>query len=171
MMISSRRRGTMSGTVEGKGARMTNICVVVADGSRARVFLLRSGAGPRVKNELVEQQGLTNSGNEAPQAESRHSNRDAGPRHPYGAQRERHHLELERRFAAEIVKRATAQVSGWRDGILVLVAEPRLLGLLRENLRAALASGIRLKELARDYTGFSAADLQQQLESSNMLQA
>ena len=45
-----------------------------------------------------------------------------------------------------------------------------VLGLLRENLRASLASGIRLKELARNYTGFSAADLQQQLESSNMLQ-
>lgn len=150
---------------------MNNICVVVADGSRARFFLLQSGAGPQSNNKLVEQQGLTNSGHEAPQSESRHSNRDAGPRHPYGAQRERHHLELERRFAAEVVKRATAQVSGWREGVLVLVAEPRLLGLLRENLRASLASGIRLKELARNYTDFSAMDLQQQLESNNMLQA
>lgn len=150
---------------------MDNICVMVADGSRARFFLLQSGAGTGQKNTLVEQQDLRTSGHEEPQAGSRHSDRDAGPRHPYVAQRERHHLELERRFAAEVVKRSSAHVSGWRDGIVVLVAEPRMLGLLRENLRASLASGIRLKELARNYTEFGARDLQQRLESSNMLQA
>jgi len=79
---------------------MSDTCVVVADGSKARFFLLQSAADPQAKNKLVEQQDLTNSEHRAPQTESRHSNRDAGPRHPFGAQRERHRLELERRFAA-----------------------------------------------------------------------
>lgn len=147
---------------------MINTCVVVADGANARFFLLRTGSAARDKNRLVEVQGLANSGDEEP-PESRHSNRDAGPRHPYVAQRSRHRLELERRFAAEVVEHAAAQVSTWSEGILVVVAEPRFLGLLREQLRASLASGIQLKELARDYAGFTATDLQRQLESSNML--
>lgn len=149
---------------------MVDTCVVVADGDGARFFLLQAGAAPQDKNRLVEHRGLTNADNEAP-PESRHSNRDAGPRHPYGAQRRRHRLELERRFAAEVVKYAAGQVKGWSEGILILVAEPRMLGLLREDLRASLASGIRLMELARDYTGFTATELERQLESSNMLQA
>lgn len=148
---------------------MKNTCVVVADGAKARFFLLQSGQAPDGPNTLVEQAGLTNTGGDAP-PESRHSNRDAGPRHPYGAQRERHHLALERRFADEVVRHAAAQVSGWTTGLLVLVAEPRLLGLLRESLRAALARGIALKELARDYTGCTAIELQRHLESSHMLE-
>jgi protein required for attachment to host cells len=147
---------------------MPNTCVVVADSARARFFLLESGRSPRDGRRLVEQRDLASTGNDEP-PESRHSERDAGPRHPYGAQRERHHLALERRFAGEIVKRAAGHVTGWSTGLLVLVAAPRLLGLLRENLRASLAPGIALKELARDYTGFTAAALQERLESSNML--
>lgn len=150
-------------------AEVVNTCVVVAHGDEAKFFLLEPGVAPWRRSRLIEQQSVSSSSFGEVLAASRHSNRDAGPRHPYGAQRKRHELELERRFAAEVVRRAAAQVSGWRDGVMVVVAEPRLLGLLRDKLRASLASGIKLKELARDYTDFSAAELQQQLETSNML--
>lgn len=148
---------------------MGSTCVVVADGSSAKFFLLESGAQPTAKRRLVEQQRFVNPELERVAPESRHSNRDAGPRHPYGAQRKRHHLELERRFAAEVVERTAALVSTWGDGVVVLVAEARLLGLLRETMRASISGRIRLKELAREYAHLSAADVLQQLESSNVL--
>jgi protein required for attachment to host cells len=62
-------------------------------------------------------------------------------------------------------------MQGMPAGTLVVVADPRLLGLMRESLRSALHPSVQLRELARDYTSFTAADLQQQLVSSNMLAA
>jgi len=150
---------------------MANTCVVVADGARARFFLLRAEAGAEGSGRLIEQEQLDNPEHQHPETDSRRTDRDAGPMHPYGAQRERHRLEHERRFAGEVVARAGEKVQEMQAGTLVLVADPRLLGLMRESLRSALHPSVQLRELARDYTGFSAAELQQQLVSSNMLAA
>ena len=150
---------------------MENTCVVVADGARARFFLLQAAGGGAGRGKLIEQEQLENPEHQHPETDSRRTDRNAGPMHPYGAQRERHRLEHERRFAAEVVRQAAEKVRGWQAGSLVVVADPRLLGLLRESLRSALHPSVQLRELARDYTAFSAADLQQQLVSSNMLAA
>jgi protein required for attachment to host cells len=47
--------------------------------------------------------------------------------------------------------------------VVVLIAEPRLLGLMRQSLRDALAPGIELKELAKDYVGLTPRELQDRL--------
>ena len=146
---------------------MANTCVVVADGARARFFLLPSEAG----GKLVEQASLENPEHQHPETDSRRTDRNAGPMHPYGAQRERHRLEHEKRFAGEVVSEAAEKVREMRAETLVVVADPRLLGLMRESLRSALHPSVHLRELARDYTNFSTTDLQQQLVSSNMLAA
>jgi len=149
---------------------MANTCVVVADGARARFFLLEAGGGEG-PGKLIEQEQLENPEHQHPEVDSRRTDRNAGPMHPYGAQRERHRLEHEKRFAGEVVRRAAERMRGMPAGTLVVVADPRLLGLLRESLRSALHPSVQLRELARDYTSFTAADLQQQLVSSNMLAA
>ena len=146
---------------------MASTCVVVADGARARFFLMPSEAA----GKLVEQALLENPEHRHPETESRRTDHDAGPMHPYGAQRERHRLEHEKRFAGEVVSRAAEKVREMQAGTLVVVADPRLLGLMRESLRSALHPSVQLRELARDYTNFSVTDLQEQLVSSNMLAA
>ena len=150
---------------------MANTCVVVAEGARARFFMLQVEAGGAAGGRLMEQEQLDNPEHQHPETDSRRTDRNAGPMHPYGAQRERHRLEHEKRFAGEVVSHAAAKVRETRADTLVLVADPRLLGLMRESMRAALHPSVQLRELARDYTNFSAIDLQQQLVSSNMLAA
>jgi protein required for attachment to host cells len=145
-------------------------CIVVADAKRARFFSIEASDTARHPQKLVEGSVLVNPGVEGvcgngagPVKTERFSNRQAGPVHPIGAQRERHRLELERRFGREIASQARKITGAWASGAVVLIAAPRLLGLMREGLRDALHSGIELKELAKDYTSLSAAELRDRL--------
>jgi len=144
-----------------------NTCVVIADSGRARIFIVEEGAAPRAPFRLVERDTLANpdlrtrgrSTTGRPRTET-NTNREAGPVHPIGAQRERHRLDLERRFAVRIAAHAAGVVSAWPRGAVVLVAGPRMLGLLRGVVRASLRPEIRLKELAKDYAGLTIEELQ-----------
>lgn len=146
---------------------MKKTCLIVADGARARLFFAVPDEAPRRTIRLVEQAALVNAETQSRGRNGaglvnseRNTNREAGPVHPVGAQRERHRLEHERRFGAEIVERAINMTRDWDEGRMVLIAEPRLLGLMRERLREAVNSKIRLEELAKDYSGFSVAELE-----------
>lgn len=149
---------------------MNATCIVVADARRARFFSIEASDTPRHPLKLVEASVLVNPDVEGARRNGagrvkteRLSNRQAGPAHPIAAQRERHRLELERRFGREIASHAEKITGAWASGVVVLIATPRLLGLMREGLRATLHSGIELKELAKDYTGLSAAELRDRL--------
>ena len=142
-------------------------CVIVADGARARLFLVAADDSPRRTRKLVEQSTLANreresrGGRGADQTKSeRNTNRQAGPVHPIGAARDRHRLEHERRFGGEIVESAVRITRDWDQGTIVLIAEPRLLGLMRKRLRAAVNRNVGVEELAKDYSGVSDAALE-----------
>jgi protein required for attachment to host cells len=153
-----------------------NACIVVADGGRARLFVPDAGDGTQSGPGLVERESLVNADYRArgPNAPVRTkteqvTNRQAGDVHPIDARREHHRLELERRFAREIAQHVTAMTKSWHGGTVVLVAEPRMLGLVREPLHKALRPGIDLKELAKDYSHFTASELRDQLVLNRLI--
>jgi protein required for attachment to host cells len=136
---------------------MDNVCVVVADGRRARLFLLQESAAPRAPVRLAARGTLSNASlrTRGRSVTGRvrtetNTNREAGPMHPIGAQRERHRIELERRFSTEVARKAAALARNWTTGSVILVADPRMLGFLRGAVRGALKPAIRVKELAKD---------------------
>ena len=149
--------------------------MVVADGARARIFLLEPGGGQAGAPSLVEKADLANAGYSARGADAPHmrternTNRQTGPMHAVGEKREQHRLEAERRFGVRIAERVAEVVKGWNEGSIVLVADPRLLGLMREMLREAVKSEITLKELAKDYTRLSATELHEHLASNGLI--
>lgn len=157
---------------------MHNFCIVVADSAQARIFVVRDRDAPRAPFKLVERGALEN-----PDLRSRgrsvtgrtrtetNTNREAGPVHPIGAQRERHRVELGRRFGREIALQAAKVTRRWKEGAVLLVAEPRQLGLMREPLRSVLHQGIELKELAKDYTGLPSAELYKRLTLDRLMPA
>ena len=135
---------------------MDNVCVVVADGKGARLFLLQESDAPRAPVRLVARGTLSNadlrSRGRSVTGRVRtetNTNREAGPVHPIGAQRERHRIELERRFSVEVARKAAALAKNWATGSVVIVADPRMLGFLRETVRATLKPRIQVKELAK----------------------
>jgi len=157
---------------------MDHVCVVVAGSSRARLFLLQESDAPRATSRLVERGSLANpslrsrggSVTGRPRTET-NTNREAGPMHPIGAQRARHRVELERRFSTGIARKAAGLAKSWAAGTILLVADPRMLGFLRDAARGALKPGISVKELAKDYAHLSASRLQDHLARSGILPA
>ena len=155
---------------------MDRVCVVVAGASRARLFLLQESDAPRATTRLVERGSLSNpslrsrgrSVTGRPRTET-NTNREAGPMHPMGAQRARHHIELERRFSTGIAHKAAGLAKSWAAGTILLVADPRMLGFLRETVRGALRPAIRVKELAKDYSRLTAPRLRERLAQDGVI--
>ena len=156
---------------------MSDYCVVVADGARARLFALaEAGIGEGGPN-LVEISDLANSEAEAAGKDlysEQKSGRNAAPAgggaHGYDDHRDRHIQESERRFAKQIAAAAADAVARQKAGCLVLAADPRMMGHLRDAM-SDIAAGIRVKEVAKDLTKLSAYELHEHLAGDEVLPA
>jgi len=149
--------------------------VVVADRRGARLYTVKaddaSPGGALVDEDTLanpELKILSKSVTGRPRTET-NTNREGGPVHPIGAQRERHRLEHDRQFTREIAARAAKLTSTWLQGVVVLIAEPGLLGLAREVMRDALSRKLELKEVARDYAQLTRDELRKQLMASGLM--
>lgn len=152
-----------------------NICVIAADGGRARLFIYEEPAGSPAR--LTERESMVNPEYNARGADAmvdrkstRMTSREAGPMHPQ-IPRDQHRAELERRFAASIAEHTAVLVKGWKEGSIVLVADPKMLGFARDGVRAVAHGAVSVTELAKDYTGLSAHELHQQLASQGHVPA
>ena len=133
-------------------------CIIVADSARARFFTLRDPEFPDIESgpDLLELQDLVN-----PEAESHEKELWSDPRsganrggnggvHAYDDHRRSHLAMSSRRFARSVAETTArlARERGARD--IVLVADQRTLGFLREELGAALDGEVRIRQLAKD---------------------
>jgi protein required for attachment to host cells len=157
---------------------MTETLIIVADAKRARFFAVERSDAPRNRVKLVERVTLVNpdvegvrKGGAGRVKTERISNRQAGDVHPIDGRRQQHRLELERRFGREITQQAVTLSRAWKGGTIVLIAEPRLLGLMREDLRDALDPAVELKELARNYALLTPSELQEHLDLKRLVPA
>lgn len=141
-----------------------NTIVVVANGAQVRFFNLQDAEDPAMESgpRLVEQECLTNPQQEAP---GRELWTDGA--HGYDDHRDQHRAEYGRRFlqqAAETLKRLAAKNKVTR---VVVAAEARVLGMLRQLLQGK--NGFDLLEVGKDYSKFSAHQLQAQLAMLGMI--
>ena len=155
---------------------MESCYVIVADSARARFFVLDEAAEGAGGPDLVELEDLVN-----PEAESagkdlyseNKSGRNTAPMgagaHGYDDHRDRHVAELERRFASLVAGRGVQGATGRQSGRLVMVAEKRMLGHLREALAALPAHSWQVSELAKNLTKLSAHDLHEHLAENDLL--
>ena len=149
---------------------MHRTCVVVADAARARIFEVEESDAPRAPLRLVEREALKNPDlsergqavTGRPRTET-NTNRQGGPKHPIGAQRERHRLDIERRFGREIARKTGMIAREAAAHTVIFVAPPQFLGLARAALQEELAPGVELKEVAKDYTGLPVEEIRDRL--------
>lgn len=153
-----------------------NRCVVVAaDMVHARLFVLELNTQLQTGARLRELEDLVNAdyrarGTDAPHVKSeRNTNRQAGPVHPQGAERDWHRAELGRRFGLEIAEHAISQIRAQQVHALVLVAEPKILGFIRGPLFDSLQRTIQVSEWGRNYTSLKPDVLLQRLQANHLL--
>lgn len=154
-----------------------NTIVTVVNGSRARFFSLQPAETPAYESSprLVEHENLVNPENESPDkalwSDNSSGNRSSagGGMHGYDDHREQHRAEHERRFSQSIAAEAIKLAHKQQAKSIVVVADSRMLGLLRNDLESS--NGITIKELAKDYSKLSIPELHAQLANHHLIPA
>jgi protein required for attachment to host cells len=139
---------------------MTKTCILVADGARARFLTLEIPIEPATDGGayLVEHLDLVNPEVDVPERKlfsdrsgSAHSSPKGGA-HALDDHREGHEHESARRFARSVAERLASFAAEQAATEIVLVAEPRSLGALREQIVAKHLRGVDLVELGENLT-------------------
>lgn len=154
-----------------------NTLVVIASSAQARFFTLEPAESPAYESSprLVEQDCLVNPQQDATGQElwsdNSGGNRSTGGggSHGYDDHRGQHRAEYERRFSQQVAAATTQLVRRLKATLVVLTADSRMLGALRDGLHRA--NGFELKPVAKDYSKLSVLDLHEQLAILNLLPA
>jgi protein required for attachment to host cells len=155
---------------------MTRFLVAVVDGAKARFLTLEPVAVPEVDSgpDLVERCELLNPATEMAGQDlwantKTGRNRGNGSRgHSYDDHRGNHLVEFERRFVQAIGMQMEALISAYDLNTLVLVAEPQILGILREGL-TGVQGRLQVQELAKDLCKMRPRQLQDYLAQKGVL--
>jgi protein required for attachment to host cells len=158
---------------------MSPVLVVVADGTKARFFTLETAERPEYQSSpyLLEDEVRVNpaqdlSGQQlwsGPKSQAGHYQEGKGSAHSYDDRRQNHEIEFERRFAQEIAAQILNRTQAHLVQQLFLIAEPRLLGLLRKVLVPSLPKTLVLSELDKNLCHLTPQELHQYLADSDRL--
>ena len=158
---------------------MSKFSVAVIDGTQARFFILDSAASSEYESgpNLIEQEKLSDSTQELHGQElwantktgrNRGSN---GQAHSYDDHRQNHKLEFEKRFANKISSAMLDHIKTHQAKHLILVAEPQILGLMREAMTDNLFKNINIQEVAKDICHFNVNQIHDYLAKKELLPA
>jgi protein required for attachment to host cells len=157
---------------------MSEYCVVVANGARARFFVLEDAEVPELEGgpNLVELGlDLINPEKELAdrdlfsQKHGRNRAPGGGPTHIYDDHREQHDEEFVRRFARRIAQETVRRAHTYSRPNIVLVAQKRTLGFLRPALDSALRNGFSVREIPKDLSKLSPTELHEHLARDRVL--
>jgi protein required for attachment to host cells len=156
---------------------MTEYCVIVVNGSRARFFTLESAQFPELESgpNLVEKKSLVNPEKEMHDSDLWSDNKtgrnraaNGGPAHGYDDHRSQHGAEYERRFASSIADECHKLSKAQKASDVILVSQKRMLGYLRTAMESKL-NGVNTAELAKDLSRLSPIELHEHLARENLL--
>lgn len=156
---------------------MQHNCVVVAGGSRARFFTLEEVEFPDMQsgpnlcevNDLISTENETAGNDLWSDTKSGRNRGGNGAAHGYDDHRSQHENEFERRFARDIARETARLLRDNSTKQLVLVAQKRTLGFLRNELDGLLKAGVEIKELAKDLSKLSPLELHEHLARERLI--
>ncbi len=155
------------------------VLVAVIDGAKARFLTLEEPELPECQSgpNLVEQKSLFNPAKELQGKElwaSVKTGRNQGlgnQAHTYSDRRESHVSEFERRFAVAIANEIVNITQTKHIQRLLLVAEPQILGLMREVATPSLPKNLQIQDLAKDLCKLKPLEIYEYLANKNLLPA
>jgi protein required for attachment to host cells len=156
---------------------MSETCIIVAARNHARFFTVQSASefapsdGPKlVETDKLHNQEAEMAGTELwsnVRAGRNRSNNGGG--HGYGDHRNRHEIEVDKRFATDVAQRAHKLVKAKNSKHVVLVAQSRTLGNLRDAMSDLSKGGVRVSEIPKDLSRLAPHDLQDLLSSERIV--
>ena len=158
---------------------MAKFAVAVINGTSARLFTLDSAARSEYESSpnLSEHEGLSDSTKELHGQElwantkTGRNRGTSGQAHSYDDHRQNHELEFERRFAHKISSAMLNLIKTHQAKQLILVAEPQILGMMREAMTDKLFKTLNLAEVAKDICHFNGHQIHDYLAKKELLPA
>ena len=158
---------------------MGKFAIAVINGSQARFFILDSTASSEYESgpNLIEHDSLANSTRELHGQElwantKTGRNRGAnGQAHSYDDHRQKHEIEFEKRFANKINNAMLNLIQTHQARHLILVAEPQILGMMREAMTDSLFKTLNIHEVAKDICHLKLHQIHDYLAKKNLLPA
>ncbi len=158
---------------------MVKFAVAVMNGTQARFFTLDSAAVSKYESSpnLIEQQSLSDSTHELHGQElwantktgrNRGSN---GQAHGYDDHRRNHKIEFEKRFAHKISDAMLNIIKAHDAKQLILVAEPKILGIMRSSMADNLFKALNIHEVTKDICHFKVNQIHDYLAKKELLPA
>lgn len=159
---------------------MNKSLIAVIDGTKARLFTIKYPDFPEYQSgpDLIERECLTSTAKEL-QGKDLWSNTKTGSNHGSGTKghnyddhRDNHLQEFERNFAKEIAQHVIELMSKEDLRQLILVAEPQILGLLRNVLQVSFTKkNIEVEEIAKDLCKYKPQKIHEYLAELNLIPA
>jgi protein required for attachment to host cells len=160
---------------------MSQALVTIIDGTKARFLSLEPAEMPEYESgpNLIERKELLNPTKELSSEElwstvKTGRNKGAGSvAHAYDDHRQNHLDEFERRFAQTIANEVVNLSQTYQTQQIFLVAEPQILGVVREALAPLLTKNknIQIQELAKDLCKLKPLEIHEHLAGKNLLPA
>jgi len=157
---------------------MSDYCVILANGSRARFFTLEKPRIPSVDGgpNLVERQDLVNREVEShdrglwsdPKTGCNRSP-GGGQAHGYDDHRSRHVDEFKRRFARDVARNAARVAQTTRAKNVIVAAQKRMLGFLRDELDPLVKTGVNVHNIAKDLSKLAPDDVHRYLAKERLV--
>lgn len=149
---------------------MRSYLVAVVDGAHARFFTLAAAefsdegqSGPH----LTEHSSLNNA--DKPMANKGNTNNIGRKHHGNRHEKTTQFEETNRRFASKVLQHITTITQSFTSNHLILIAEPHILGNLRESVPNYVPSTMTVSELAKDLCRLNGHELHKYLTNKQML--
>lgn len=151
--------------------------VTVVNGTKARFFTLQYPELPEYESgpNLIEIECFTQTAKELQGKELWANTKTGGNHgsahqgHGYDDHRQNHLLEFERNFAKAIASKINNLTQEHQSEQVILVAEPQILGIVREAINGQIPKYLKIQELAKDLCKHKPLAIQEYLASKNLL--
>ncbi len=155
---------------------MSPVIVAVMNGAKARFLTLESSVFPDNESavRLVEHEEILNTTNltdeELWSSPKTGRNQSAsGQCRSYDDHRQTHRIRVGQQFARAIATRIVSLLQSHEAQQLLLIAEPQIVGIMREALAPMLPKTLRFRELAQDLCHLKPHELREYLIAQNQL--
>lgn len=155
---------------------MTRFLIAVVNHRRARLFTFTGSDFPeQLGPALIEHQEVLNDNfDQSAQAlwsntQSGHNRSTVSHTYGYDDHRESHRQEFERRFADVIIEQFQILQKTYQPHRFILVAAPKLLGIIRNSLTPSQVKSLQPHELTKDLSKFTPSEIHEYLANKQLL--
>ena len=157
---------------------MVEYCIAIVSEAEARFYCLEPVPFPELESgpKLCEKAGIYNPEKRIPDREIYTDSKTGrgraprrGPAHGYDDHRSKREEESDRKFSRSIIEKVRDLALKEDTKKVILAAQPRMLGVLRQELNILKREGIEVQEYTKDLTKLAPREIHEHLAKEGLV--